>query len=187
MLSALTSFQADFEEAVSSSSVSTPLKEKGRLYFQKPDSMRWDYAGVEPKTYIYRAGIFLSYFPGDKQLWRQRISEERDEADILALLAGKSRISEKYEIEATRFPGAGPNVAQVRLTPRKEGETSYIQLEISRKTWMIGRVVIFDWSGGRTEFVFSRVRTDVRLPNDIFDLKVPPDTEIIEDDSSRKK
>jgi outer membrane lipoprotein carrier protein len=186
-LSRLTTFEADFAEAVSSSSFSTPLREKGRVYFQKPDLMRWDYTGLEPKTYIYKDGVFLSYFPEDKQLWRQKIPKEQYESDILALVSGRARISERYVIEATHFPGGGPNQAQIKLTPREQGETSTIQLEIDRRSWMIGRIIIFDWSGSRTEFVFSRMKPDIVLPKDLFDLKVPPDTEIIEDEPSRKK
>jgi outer membrane lipoprotein carrier protein len=75
-LRGLTSFQADFEQTSSSSSLSTPLKEKGRLFVKKDDLMRWDYTDPEKKTFVFNAGLLLSYFPEDNQLWRQRIPPE---------------------------------------------------------------------------------------------------------------
>lgn len=187
-LSALSSFQANFEQTSFASSVATPLKENGRLYFKKPDLMRWEYIDPEPKTYIYKDEVFLSYFPEDNQLWRQRLPKEKYETEILALLAGQARLAEKYVIESSPFPGGEKNAAQLKLMPREEeGENAYILLEIDRKTWMILRAIFFDWAGNKTEFTFSRIKVNPRFSKDLFDLKVPPDCEIIEDEGPRKK
>ena len=134
-LAALASFQANFEQTSFASAIATPLKENGRLYFKKPDLMRWEYTNPEPKTYIYKDEVFLSYFPEDNQLWRQRLPKEQYETEILALLAGQARLAEKYIIESSPFPGWERNSAQLKLTPREEeGENAYILLEIDRKT-----------------------------------------------------
>ena len=42
-LTSTQTLEAKFEHHFYSSVVSTPLIEKGRLYFQKPDLMRWEY------------------------------------------------------------------------------------------------------------------------------------------------
>lgn len=186
-LLALETLQADFEQSSFQTSVSTPLREKGRVVFQKPERMRWDYTDPEPKTFLFKEGLLQSYFPEDKQLWRQRISPEQYESNILGLLSGKSRLVERYTVESSPFPGAGPNAAQVKLTPRQEEETDYILLEIDRATWLLRRVILFDWAGNKTEFVFSRAKTNTRLSRDAFDLKVPPDCEILEGEAPRKK
>jgi outer membrane lipoprotein-sorting protein len=150
--------------------------------------MRWEYTNPEPKTYIYKDEVFLSYFPEDNQLWRQRLPKEQYETEILALLAGQARLAEKYIIESSPFPGGERNSAQLKLTPREEeGENAYILLEIDRKTWMVLRAIFFDWAGNKTEFAFSRIRVNPRFSKDLFDLKVPPDCEIIEDEGPRKK
>ena len=46
----LKSIQANFEQVYYSSTVSTPLRERGNFHFQKPDSMKWDYKEPEEKT-----------------------------------------------------------------------------------------------------------------------------------------
>jgi len=186
-LASLASFQAEFEQTSYSTSVSTPFKEKGRLFFKKPDLMRWEYKGPEEKIYVYKEGILLSYFPEDNQLLRQKIPEEQYEIEILALLAGRGNLTEKYLIESSPFPGESPQVAQLKLTPKAEGEYAYILLEIDRKSAFFRRAIFFDWAGNKTEFIFAKIKTNVRYPKDLFEIKVPPDCEIIDDEPLRKK
>jgi outer membrane lipoprotein carrier protein len=186
-LATLTSFQADFEQTFYSTSISKPLREKGRLSYQKPDLMRWEYAAPEPKTYVYREGLLLSYFPEDNQLLKQRIPPEKYEMEIGGILAGKARLTENYAVEDSPFPGAGPNAVQLKLTPKTEGENAYILVEIDSQSWMLRRVVRFDWAGNRSEYVFSRLKSNPRFARDVFEVKVPPDCQIIEDVGFRKK
>jgi outer membrane lipoprotein carrier protein len=187
-LAALTTFQADFEQTSHLASMARPLREKGRLSVQKPDMMRWEYEGPEPKTYVYRQGLFLTYIPEDKQLIRQRLPEEQSGADMRGLLTGKARLAEGFAVEDSPFPGGAPGSVQIKLTPKEqEGETSYLLLEIDAKDWMVRRVVRFDWAGNKTEYVLSRFKANPKLPKDAFEIKVPADCEIIDDPGPRKK
>jgi outer membrane lipoprotein carrier protein len=186
-LASLQSFQADFEQTSYSNSIAIPFREKGRLHFQKPDRMRWEYTSPEPKTFVFKEGLLLSYFPEDNQLWRQKIPPEEYENEILAILAGRARLTEKYKVEPSPFPEAGPDAAQFKLTPKDEGETAYLLLEIDQKSWMIRRVVLFDWANNKNEFAFSRMKINPRMGKDLFEIKVPPDCEIIDGDTPPKK
>ncbi len=49
------------------------------------------------------------------------------------------------------------------------------------------RAIFLEWAGNKREFVFSQVRTGVRIPAKTFILKVPPGTEIIDDTESAKR
>jgi outer membrane lipoprotein carrier protein len=187
VLAALETYQADFEQSQYSTSVAKPLREKGRIYLKKPDLIKWEYSDPEKKIILYKEGLLLSYFPEDNQLWRQKLPKDRYEAEIPGLLAGRSHLAEKYIIESSPVPGGGPNAAQVKLTPREEGENDYILLEIDQRTWLIQKAVIFDWAGNKTEFAFSRIKTNPRLAADFFNLKVPPDCDIIDNETARKK
>jgi outer membrane lipoprotein carrier protein len=186
-LRSLTSFQADFEQTSSSSSLSTPLREKGRLTVKKDDLMRWDYTSPEKKTFVFNAGLLQSYFPEDNQLWRQRLAPEDYEGDIPAILTGKARLAERYDVEDSPFPGSGPGSPQLKLTPKAGEEGSFILIEIDPSTWMLRRAVLFDWAGNRTEFAFSRFKANPRLEARFFEIKVPADCEIIDGEPPRKK
>jgi outer membrane lipoprotein carrier protein len=183
----LTAFQADFEQTSTTSSLSTPLREKGLLSVKKDDLMRWDYSAPEKKTFVFNAGLLQSYFPEDNQLWRQKFAPEDYEGDIPAILTGKARLAERYDVETSPFPGASPGSPQLKLTPKAEEDGSFILIEIDPSTWMLRRAVLFDWAGNKTEFAFSRFKANPRLDARFFEVKVPADCEIIDGEPQRKK
>jgi len=185
-LRSVQSIQSNFNQIYYSSSVSTPLIERGKFYFKKPDLMKWEYKDPEEKIFLYKEGAFLQYFPEDKELYRSYSSKEMYESEILSLLSGKKRLNDNYLIESSPFPSENKKAPQLKLTPREEGEYTHILLEIDERTWLIGRAIFFDWAGNKNEFKFSQIKTDVRLSNKVFELKIPADVEIIEDESDRK-
>lgn len=185
-LRSVQSIQSNFNQIFYSSSVSTPLIEKGNFYFKKPDLMKWEYKDPEEKIFLYKEGVFLQYFPEDKELYRSYSSKDMYESEILSLLSGKRRLNDNYLIEPSPFPSENKKAHQLKLTPREEGEYTYILLEIDEKTWLILRAIFFDWAGNKNEFKFSQIKTDAQLPSKVFELKVPPDVEIIEDVSDKK-
>ncbi len=186
-LRAVVTLQARFEQFHYSMSVSTPLREKGELYLQKPDRMRWEYKNPQDKVFLYKEGVLEMYIPEDRQLTRSRVPRETLESDIFGIFLGVMSFKEAYTIEDSPFPTDATHVRQVRLTPRAEGEYSHILLEIDERTWLLRRVIFLEWAGNKREFVFSQIQTGVRLSPKTFDLKVPADTEIIDDGEAVKR
>lgn len=186
-LAALNSFQANFEQAFFSSTVATPLKEKGRLFYQKTGRMRWVYEGPSSQIIVLKDGILETYDPEENQLYRQKLSQEQTDTAIFGLLSGQARLSETYDVENNPFPGAEGPVHQLKLTPKEEGETAYILLEIDARTDLLRRVVLFDWAFNKNEFTFSRLKTNPRLGPDTFKITVPSGCEIIDDVTPRKR
>lgn len=176
----LRSLQASFQQVYFSQSVSTPLMEKGKFYFQKPDWMRWEYFDPEKKVYLYKEGTLLSYFPDDNQLIKQPLSIDQPEAEILAIFSGRKSLDESYFFEIIPTSRENPLSQQVKLIPKIEGDYSSIVLEINVRTLLIEKAFFYEWTGSRTEFNFSGIKTDIPFPKKVFELEVPPDCEIIE-------
>jgi outer membrane lipoprotein carrier protein len=172
--------EANFEHIYRSAVVSTPLEEKGKVYFQKPDLMRWEYEDPEHNIYLYKGDKFQWYFVEENQLERGSITDEGQESEILYLLTGKKKLLDYYSVEWNPSPIENHQDAQIKLIPKKEDDESYLLLDIDRKNWLIHKIIFFDWEGNETEFRFSRLKVNVALPKDIFELKLPADVEIIE-------
>jgi outer membrane lipoprotein carrier protein len=179
-LYATQTLEAKFEHHFYSAVVSTPLKEMGKLYFQKPDLMRWEYTDPENNIYLYKGDRFQWYFSEDNQLMRGSISDEGQESEILNLLTGQKNLSDFYSVEFSPFPTDKPENAQIKLTPRQEDDGSFLLLELDRKKWLIHKIIFMDWEGNKTEFHFSKIKANASLPKNIFELKLPSDVEIIE-------
>lgn len=173
------SLQANFEQFYYSSTISTPLQERGKVYLKKPGWMKWEYQDPEKKIFLLKDKLYQAYYPEDNQLVQNIFTNENDETEILSLLSGHKPILEHYSVELSPFPTENTNVYQLKLTPLEEEADTFILLEINTKTWLIQKAIFFDWAGNKQEFHFSQMKTNVRLPKDTFELKVPPDVEII--------
>jgi outer membrane lipoprotein carrier protein len=175
------SFQANFEQLYYSTSVSIPLHEKGKLYFKKPNLMRWEYQDPEEKVFLIKDDFFWDYNKEEKQLIKYDLSRGEHNSEVLFLLSGQVALQDHYFVELNPFPTENPNTIQIKLTPKDEElEDTFLLLEIDEKTWFIQKLISFDWAGNKTEFRFSRIKTNVNLPNRTFELRIPSDVEIIE-------
>jgi outer membrane lipoprotein carrier protein len=186
-LKAMTTLQARFEQLYYSMSISEPLRERGDLYLQKPDRMRWTYKTPQDKVFLYKEGVLEMYLPEEKQLTRSPVSKEALESDIFGIFLGAMSFRDAYVVEDSPFPTEATRVRQVKLTPKTEGDYSHILLEIDEATWLPRRVIFLEWAGNKREFIFSQIRTGARIPPKTFSLKVPPGTEIIDDTESVRR
>jgi outer membrane lipoprotein-sorting protein len=186
-LKAVTTLQARFEQLHYSMAVSEPLREKGELFLEKPDRMRWAYKDPQDKVFLYKGGVLEMYLPEEKQLTRSPVDPDALKSDIFGIFLGAVSFGDAYAIEDNPFPTEATRVRQVKLTPKTEGEFSHILLEIDETTWLLRRAIFLEWAGSKREFVFSQVRTGVRIPAKTFTLKVPPGTEIIDDTESGRR
>jgi len=185
-LRSIQSIQANFEQTLYPSSLSTPLKERGRFYFKKPDFMRWEYREPEKKIFLYKEGTFLIYYPEDKELIQSALSKEVYESEVLSLLSGKKSLTSHYSVEFSPFPSENQDSWKLKLTPKEENEYSFILLEIDEKTWLIQKAIFFDWAGNKSEFRFSQIRANLAFPQKLFELELPADVEIFTDGPIKK-
>ncbi len=186
-LAALNSFQADFEQAYFSMTVSEPLREKGRLFYRKPGRMRWEYRGGSGQIIVLSDGVMETLIPEENQLIRQIIPDDQADGALFGLLSGRTGLADAYRIENNPFPGAEGPVHQLKLTPLEEGETAYLLVEIDARTFFLRRVVLFDWAGNKNEFTFSRLKTNPRLGPSVFAIEVPDGCEIIDNVDPRRR
>ena len=174
------SLQANFEQTYYSSTISTPLKEKGKFYFKKPGLMKWEYTEPEEKIFLVKDDLFWDYNREENQLIKYDLTKEGYESEILSLLSGQIRILDNYSVEYNPFPTKNTKAFQIKLTPKEEDPDTFILLEINEKNWLIQKAIFFDWAGNKTEYHFIRTKINITLSKDTFELKVPPDVEIIE-------
>jgi len=178
-LQSIETLEADFVHSYLPAYQSKGIEEKGHLYLQRPDRMRWDYQEPERKSFLLKGNVLLSYFYEDKQLVRQPLEEEVIKESVLGLLAGKTGLLELYSAEIIARERKTQRVT-LKLEPLEKQEISSLLLEIDMSRWLIVRMAFFEATGVRQEFLFSRYKINPHLPANTFDIPVPPDWEIID-------
>jgi len=179
-LRSITSLRADFRQFYYSTTVQEPILGEGQVFIRRPDRMRWEYSSPEKQIFLLKEGKFWLYFPEDKQLIKNPADSEIQESEILGLLSGNYSLATRYEIGFNPFPTDRKNSYQLKLTPREESQFAYILLEIDKVTWLILKAVFFEPIGSKLEYHFSRIKLNQKLPEELFELRIPPDCEIIE-------
>jgi len=178
-LQSIETMEADFVHIYLPAYQTRGMEEKGHLYLQRPDRMRWDYREPERKSFLLKGNVLLSYFYEDKQLLRQPLEEEVIRESVLGLLAGKTRLFDLYSAEIITREKKSQRVT-LKLEPLKKQEISSLNLEVDTSRWLIVRIVFFEATGVKQEFLFSHYKINPHLPARTFDIPVPPDWEIID-------
>ena len=107
--------QADFTQTYTPAGFSTGETESGRLALALPDCLRWDYTGLEAKSFLLCGRDAYSWNAGDTEGRHQRV-ESRDEPGLDLLLLPLDHLRQRYDAAVT--PGAdGPTI---KLTPRAD-------------------------------------------------------------------
>ncbi|MFW6139816.1 MAG: LolA family protein [Acidobacteriota bacterium] len=178
-LRSLLSFQAEFKQVYYSSSVSSPLKEYGKVTYKKPGLMKWTYTQPEEKIILLKENKIRYYFIEDNQLLIQDITDEEQGHDIMSILSGKTDISQDYFIETNEESAENKETYHLKLIPKNGDIENFILLDIDKKSLFVTKATFLDWAGNKQEFEFEDIKTNIDLSEKTFKLNVPKDVEII--------
>src|SRR3990172_5662741 len=115
---------ADFRQEVPLQNLGIVRKAAGRVYFERPLRMRWDYEAPDTQLFLADGTYFYFRPPDSPQLFRRRIDERALGGKIpLLLLFGKGEISQFFRAEESVVRKGGEEIA-LRLVPKGEDRKS---------------------------------------------------------------
>jgi len=146
--------------------------EAGVAYFRRPGKMRWEYESPEKNLFLVDGKTAWFYVPADHTVTRMPAKQSADWRTPLALLAGEvkvSRICERVEIDRKAQPADSRTVVLSCILKGTEkhhagsaeealsggSASDLVQLELSRASGELHRVVIHDRGGVEVEFHFA--------------------------------
>jgi outer membrane lipoprotein carrier protein len=170
------SLEADFVQVYYEADGRT-LREAGRLLLKRPGKARWEYTSPERKLFVSDGRIVFFYVYGDQTATRSSIKESADPQIPFLFLLGRGNLRRDFsriEIAAGESAmGAGNQV--LRLFPKRAPEQfKQLLVEVSPATFEVRRMVIFERSGARMDFLLSNLRENVIIPDSRFQFAPPP-------------
>ncbi|MBI5493749.1 MAG: outer membrane lipoprotein carrier protein LolA [Deltaproteobacteria bacterium] len=149
-------FTAAFEQEYEMSALGRSQKSRGRVAFQKPGRIRFDYVEPTPKTFAVDGTTLWVYQPADNQALVDRCFRADGLTASLVFLGGTGRIAELFNLESA--PGDAQHHV-VRLVPKApQGAYRSITLWVDRATFEVRRSVVEDPNGNPNRFAFADVR-----------------------------
>lgn len=171
--------------------------ESGKVYFEKPGRMRWDYDSPETKMFLVDGKNVWYYVPADHTASRTSVKQSDDWRTPLALLAGKVKLerlcgsltlanpaaADSPEADPEEHPTAPGNTVLI-CGPRKQDADVFhrVLLEINPQH-QLARLSIEHSGDVEIEFRFGDWHENVPIDPGKFRF-VPPKGVAIVDDAS---
>ncbi len=173
---------ASFRQEVPLQNVGIVRKAAGKVYFERPLKMRWDYAG-KPAQLFLADGKDFYFRPDDApQVLRRRIDEASLGGRIpLLLLFGKGEITDLFQVEGMILRKEGEETA-LRLVPRGAGapEVRRIDLVVGSADLVIREIHLYDRLGGANHLYLEKTSLNPSLPAGLFRFVKPEGVDVVD-------
>ncbi len=172
--------------------------ESGKVYFEHPGRMRWDYDSPETKMFLVDGKNVWYYVPADHTASRTSVTESDDWRTPLALLAGKVKLERLCGSLSLANPTAAKADPEERPTapdntvlvcgPRKQDADVFrrVLLEINPQH-QLARLSIEQPGDVQMEFRFGDWHENVPIPADKFRFTPPKGVAIVDDSALAAK
>lgn len=153
------------------------IREAGHLLLRRPGKARWEYTSPERKLFVSDGKNVFFYVYGEKTATRSAVKETADPQIPFLFLLGRGSLRRDFsriEIAAGESALGGGNQV-LRLFPKRAPEEfKQLLVEIAPATFEVRRMVIFERSGTRMDFLLSNVRENYAAPEGQFQFTPPP-------------
>lgn len=164
----ISSVEASFTQTKQMEILAKPLVSKGKLYYQAPGSLRWEYStpvwsvllmhGSSISRYVKRGDTVVQDSAARIQSMRVVIQE------IALWMKGDFDANPAFRAELK----AGRTIL---LTPKEKGMSEIItkiELKLSDRPGMIRSVTIYESEKSRTVLSFNDVKLNTKIPETLF-------------------
>jgi outer membrane lipoprotein-sorting protein len=164
------SVKADFLQKRFLQILTKPLLSEGKLFFNTPDSVRWEYFGPLRSVMLQKGSTIQVYNFSDGK-WKPEITQAVEARRmVLAEISQwfQGRFDESKAFKHTYSPGPPERIL---LVPG-EGVNRFIQrieIVLSPRPGVIDRVEIEEPGGSRTLIEFRNVEINSRFPSEVFE------------------
>ncbi len=152
----------------------------GRLFFQAPGRMRWEYDAPDPQLIVADGKQLWFHRPERRQVVVQPMDAAFTRQTPLLFLFGRGDFAAEFSWEDRDLaPGAGGFVS-IALRPRVEAsDLSRLVLEVAPGECRLAGTIVEDAFGNVTHLVFSGERADSGLDAGLFRFAPPKGAEIV--------
>lgn len=156
------------------------LRSKGKMYFEKPGLMRWEYESPETQTIVADGKHLWIHQPEDEQVLRAPLEQAFQSQTPVSFLFGVARIGRDFEPKMLDESDDGG--IRLELHPKAEegGALGTLILEVDPATYDLRAATVKDPLGNVTEVRLVDPVRNEGVDASLFEFERPPGTDIIE-------
>jgi len=178
---ALKTLSADFQQTDYDAILEDRDISRGKLYLQPPGRVRWEHVEPAPKVLVVRDQLARLYNPTAGQVNEFETNSGGSSGFnlLVGFGSGSDEIAKNYD--ASLLEETASSVV-LKLVPKPDSPASIfaaIELTVDKTTWTPVRSVFREMNRDHTDIDFDNVVVNGKLPDNIFELDLPPGVEII--------
>jgi outer membrane lipoprotein carrier protein len=171
---------SSFNQESRVSSLGRPRTRSGRLYFQAPGRMRWEYDAPDPQLIVADGTQLWFYRPDRQQAVVQPLDAAFTRQTPLLFLLGRGDFAQEFTWEERALQPGTDGLVSLALRPRVEApDLARLVLEVVAGECRLAGTIVEDAFGNVTRLVFSGERVDTGLDAALFRFTPPKGTEIV--------
>ena len=149
---------------------------RGTVQIKKPGKMKWVYSSPDPQVLISNQKNLWLYTPEEEQVTKMPIESVYSSNTPALFLAGQGILTDIFNIvrvltEKDKFVAV--------FTPKEvESSLSRLVLRANKNNYQITGATVYDKLGNKTSIKFRSIRINEKIPENVFNFKVPAGVEI---------
>lgn len=174
-------FSAEFQQSVTSQTTGGTISEaSGRLYYQKPKKMRWEYDKPEPQVFVANQEIAWLYVPSEKQA--SLVDSQKIFSHPLAqtFFDGVGELKKHYEVTLDLRQSTDESMV-LKLVPKQEDpEIKLLFLTIELPGYVVKAIEIHNSLGNINRISLESTKVATNLEGRLFQFDLSSDTTILD-------
>jgi outer membrane lipoprotein carrier protein len=168
--------EADFRQTVESPTLASPLKTAGKVAFEKPNRMRWDYDPPDQQTIVGDGQTLWLYQPDMKQVIKAPLGEAFQASTPLTFLSGLGRIERDFDASLEKDTA---DAWVLKLVPKRDSALGTLGMTVRKSDASIAEARITDSVGTTTKIAFSNEKRNGKIDADRFTFSPPAGVDVV--------
>jgi outer membrane lipoprotein carrier protein len=178
-------FAADFKQEMRIEAGGQVIKSSGKVWFQRPGRMRWEYLVPEQQTIVADGTTLWIVQPADNQVLKAPLQHAFESRTPVSFLLGVARIEKDFR--ATLLSPGDDGRLRLQLDPlqAEDGSLGSLVLDVDRKSYDVVAATIRDPLGNSTRVELHDVQRNVAVDESLFRFERPAGMDVIEAPTQR--
>jgi outer membrane lipoprotein carrier protein len=179
-----TSFTANFKQSLSSAGGQS-RERAGKIYYQKPGRIRWQFDPPQPETIVSDGKTLYDFDPGLNQVTEMPLADAFKGHSAAAFIMGIGNLERDFIAEplTSARPSDQNDQEEIAIRPKDGGDK--IELGVNKKSLNIMTVRIADALGNTNLIHLSDIKCNITLDSALFEFNPPSNADIVVSPSHR--
>ncbi|HQN17505.1 MAG TPA: outer membrane lipoprotein carrier protein LolA [Syntrophobacteraceae bacterium] len=174
-------FSAGFQQSVTSAAAGRMSSEaSGRLYYEKPQQMRWEYEKPEPQVFVANHQLAWLYVPSEKQISLSDSRKIFSHPLAQTFFEGVGELRKHYDVTLDHKQSTKESAVLKLISKKEDPEITTLFLTIDLQTYRISVIEAHNALGNINRISLDSQRALSGHDPLLFQLDVPPAVDVVD-------